>query len=336
MLATLRVRDLVLIKDVELEFALGLNVLTGETGAGKSILLDALGLATGARAGARSNIRPGALQGSAAAMFDLPFRHDGRMLISENGIASDGEVILRRAVTAEGRTRAFVNDEPVGIGLLRDIGTLLVEIHGQADDRGLFDTATHRRLLDTFGGHQAPAEEVAVRFSQFQEARNRADDLRRVVQKAGAEVEHLRHTVEELSALSLETGEEEKLAAERAVLINASRICEEISAAVDSLGGERGAEESLAAALKRLGRMKEEARQFAAPAERGLEQAFALTEEARRELESLVSRIEVDSGALEKKEERLFALRAAARKHAVTVDELPRVLLDAQARLAAI
>src|ERR1700685_3602441 len=129
MLATLKIRDLVLIEDVSLDFAPGLNVLTGETGAGKSILLDALGLAAGARAGGRSSVRSGAAQGSAVAIFDLPPDHAARAPILENGIPSDGETILRRTIAADGRTRAFVNDEPVGVGLLRDLGALLVEIH---------------------------------------------------------------------------------------------------------------------------------------------------------------------------------------------------------------
>src|ERR1051325_2577270 len=142
MLATLKVRDLVLIEDVELDFLAGLNVLTGETGAGKSILLDALGLAAGARAGQRAGVRQGATQGSAVAIFDLPPDHAARAAVSENGLMAEGDIILRRSIGADGRPRAFVNDEPVGIGLLRDLGSLLVEIHGQADDRGLFDTST--------------------------------------------------------------------------------------------------------------------------------------------------------------------------------------------------
>jgi DNA repair protein RecN (Recombination protein N) len=336
MLATLKVRDLVLIEDVELDFSAGLNVLTGETGAGKSILLDALGLAAGARAGARSSVRPGAQQGSAVAIFDLAATNPARALVSDNGIPSEGEILLRRTIAADGRTRAFLNDEPIGVALLRDVGTMLVEIHGQADDRGLFDVATHRKLLDAFGGHEALAQQTAGSFEQFQRAREHAESLRRAAEAAAADLEYLRHTVDELDVLAPEAGEEEKLAAERALLMNAGRIAEELSAAVESLGGDRGAEASLAAALKRLSRMNDEARQLSAAATAGLEQAFALAEEARRELQALLSRLEVDSGELEKKEERLFALRAAARKHAVAVDALPRVLADARTKLEAV
>lgn len=336
MLATLKVRDLVLIADAALDFAPGLNVLTGETGAGKSILLDALGLAAGARAGARSSVRPGAQQGSAVAIFEPAAKHPARPLLDENGIPSGGELILRRTISTEGRTRAFVNDEAVGVGLLRDVGALLVEIHGQSDDRGLFDVATHRRLLDVFGGHEALAAETAAKYSEADRVRAALDALRAAAARAEADADYLRHAVDELSALCPEAGEEQSLAAERAMLMNASRIAEDVSAVADALSGERGAETVLAGALKRLSRTNEEARKALLPAESALEQAFNLTEEARRELESFLSRLEVDAGVLEKKEERLFALREAARKYRVSVDELAGVLADFQTRLDAI
>jgi len=336
MLATLKVRDLVVIADGTLDFAPGLNVLTGETGAGKSILLDALGLATGGRAGARSSVRPGVQAGSATAIFELPAGHPARALIFENGIPAEGDIILRRTVAADGRTRAFVNDEAVGVTLLRDLGSQMVEIHGQADDRGLFDAATHRRLLDAFGGHEVLAASVAERFAEFERTRIDLQALRRAAAQAGADADFVRHAVSELSALSPQPGEEPQLASERTLLMNASRIAEDLSAATEQLSGERGAEAALAAALKRLSRMNEDARKHAAAAETALEQAFAHTEEARRELESLLSRLDVDATELERKEERLFALRAAARKYAAGVDELPRILGEFEARLEAI
>src|SRR5215469_9256968 len=202
MLSTLKIRDLVLIEDVALEFAGGLNVLTGETGAGKSILLDALGLATGARAGTRSSVRTGANQGSATAIFDLPQKHMARALVAKNGFAPEDEIILRRTLAGDGRTRAFLNVEPIGVALLRDLGSDLVEIHGQADDRGLFDSATHRRLLDAFGGHEALAADVAARWQKLEELRGAADELRRTAEAASREAEFLRHAVDELSALA--------------------------------------------------------------------------------------------------------------------------------------
>ncbi|HLY04187.1 MAG TPA: DNA repair protein RecN [Rhizomicrobium sp.] len=336
MLSTLKIRDLVLIEDVALDFASGLNVLTGETGAGKSILLDALGLATGARAGGRSSVRTGAAQGSATAIFDLPRKHAARARIAENGLAANDEIILRRTLAGDGRTRAFVNDEPIGVALLRDLGSDLVEIHGQADDRGLFDSATHRKLLDAFGGHETIAIDVAARWRRLEQLRGEAEDLRRTAEAASREAEFLRHAVEELSALAPQEGEEERLAGERTLLMNASRIAEDVSAAVDSLSGDRGAETAIAAALKRLSRLHPEARARAKEAETALDQAFALTEEARRELDGLLAQLDVDSGLLEKKEERLFGLRAAARKYAVQPAALPRLLREYEAKLETI
>ncbi len=333
MLAALTVRDIVLIETAALEFAAGLNVLTGETGAGKSILLDALGLAAGGRGGGRASVRPGAAQGSATAVFEPPAKHPARGLLAERSIPANGEVVLRRTLAADGRTRAFVNDEPVGVALLKDIGASLLEVHGQADDRGLFDAATHRALLDAFGGHEALAEEVAARFAAFDAARGRLESLRGAQASAAADADYVKQAVDELSALDAKEGEEATLAAERALLMNASRIVEDVSAASELLSGERGAEASLALALKRLSRMNEGARKAAAAAETALEQSYALAEDARRELDALLSRLEGDSGELERKEERLFAIRAAARKYATQADGLPRLAADFRARL---
>ena len=336
MLAALTVRDIVLIESAALEFAAGLNVLTGETGAGKSILLDALGLAVGGRGAGRANVRPGAAQGSATAVFEPPAKHPSRALLTDQSIPCDGEIVLRRTLAADGRTRAFVNDETVGVALLKDIGAALLEVHGQSDDRGLFDVATHRALLDAFGGHEALAEDVAACFAAYDAARAKAEELRRVQATAAADAEYVKQTVDELSALDAKEGDEASLAAERSLLMNASRISEDVSAASEILSGERGAEALLAGALKRLSRMKEEARQAAASAEAALEQSFALAEEARRELDALLSRLEVDSGELERKEERLFAIRAAARKYATQPDRLSLVLMEYQSRLEAL
>ena len=336
MLATLKVRDLVLIEDVTLDFAPGLNVLTGETGAGKSILLDALGLAAGARAGARSSVRTGASQGSAIAIFDLPKRHVAALLAAENGIPVEDEIILRRALSADGRTRGFINDEAVGVGLLRELGVMLVEIHGQADDRGLFDPATHRKLLDDFGNLGELAKETADRFAELEAARDAEAALRRAASAAAGEADYLHHAVKELSELSPEEGEEARLASERTLLMNAGKIAEDVSAAVEAVAGDKGAEATLAAALKRLTRMNEEARKRAAAAEQALEEAFALAEDARRELEVLLTELDADPRELEAKEERLFALRAAARKFSVASDQLPGLLQEFRTKLETI
>ncbi|HVT24770.1 MAG TPA: DNA repair protein RecN [Rhizomicrobium sp.] len=332
MLSGLTVRDIVLIESSALEFAPGLNVLTGETGAGKSILLDALGLAAGGRAGARAGVRPGAAQGSATAVFDPEKKHPARALLRENAMETDGEIILRRVISADGRTRAFVNDEPVGVGLLRDLGASLVEVHGQADDRGLFDNATHRRLLDAFGSNEALAQEVADLYAKLETVRATAEELRRAAAAAQADAEYTRHAADELTALGAEEGEEAALVAARSLLMNATKIAEDVSAASAALSGERGAEAGLASALKRLSRMNEEARKAAASAESALEQAYALTEEARRELDSLLANLKHNPRELEKKEERLYALRDAARKYNVATDALPRLQAEFEAK----
>lgn len=326
MLAALTVRDIVLIEAAALEFAPGLNVLTGETGAGKSILLDALGLAAGGRG--RAGVRPGATQGSATALFEPPKANPAFALLTEQAIPVEGEVVLRRTIGQDGRTRAFVNDEPVGVALLRDIGSALLEVHGQTDDRGLFDVATHRGLLDTFAGHDALLREVAVAFAAFDGARKALADLKAEAAAAAADAEFIRHAAEELTALDPQEGEEPALASERALLSNAARIAEDVNAAADLLAGDRGAAHAISGALKRLSRMNEEARKAAASAEQALDQAYNAVEEARRELELLQSRLDIEPGQLEKVEDRIHDLRAAARKYGVSTDALQKLAAD--------
>ena len=319
MLSALTIRDIVLIEQAALEFAPGLNVLTGETGAGKSILLDSLGLAVGNRG--RASVRAGAAQGAATAVFDPVAKHPARALLAAQDMDGDGEIVLRRSLSADGKSRAFVNDQAVGVGLLKDLGGLLLEVHGQQDDRGLFDTGTHRLLLDSFGGLDlAP---VATAHAALAQARGRLEELQALAATAQADADFTRAAARELSDFAPEAGEEDRLAATRALMMNASKLAEEISAASDALSGDKGAESHLAVALKKLSRLTPEARPLTQAAETALEQAYALAEEARRELDSLLTRLDTDSGALDKAEERLFALRALARKYAVTPDALP-------------
>jgi DNA repair protein RecN (Recombination protein N) len=334
MLAALTVRDIVLIETAALEFSAGLNVLTGETGAGKSILLDALGLAAGARG--RVAVRPGATQASATAVFEPSLDNPVHALLSAQSIAMDGEVVLRRTLTADGRTRAFVNDEPVGVAFLRDAGAVLVEVHGQADDRGLFDVSTHRGMLDAFAAHDDLLRETSSAFAAFAAARDELAQLRTAAAAAAADADFVLHAVNELSALQPEIGEEARLSGERALLMNASRIAEEVSAAVDLLNGERGAGASISAALKRLSRMNEEARKASAAAEQALDQAYNALEDARRELDSLSARLDFEPGQLEKTDDRIHELRGAARKYGVTPDELPALQRDFETKREAL
>jgi DNA repair protein RecN (Recombination protein N) len=333
LLAALSIRDIVLIEQAALEFAAGLNVLTGETGAGKSILLDSLGLAVGAGGTRnRAGVRPGAAQGSATAIFELRSGHPAAALLAGQEIDADGEIVLRRTLSADGRSRAFINDQAVSVGLARELGSLLLEVHGQQDDRGLFDPATHRVLLDGFAGLGGVAAEVAAAHGAWSAARAELEKRKATAERARAEADFVRAAASELGDFAPQPGEEEKLAGERALMMNAARIAEDVGAALELVSGERGAETALAQALKKLSRMSEEARKAAAPAESALEQAYAMAEEARRELDSLLSRLDTDTGTLEKKEERLVALRALARKYGVTPEELPALAADYAAR----
>jgi DNA repair protein RecN (Recombination protein N) len=333
-LAALTIRDIVLIEQAALEFAPGLNVLTGETGAGKSILLDSLGLAVGNRG--RANVRPGAAQGSATAVFEPEKSHAAWAMLRDQAMEGREEIVLRRTLSGDGKSRAFINDQAVGVGLLKDLGSLLLEVHGQQDDRGLFDIATHRALLDGFGGLNGDAQTVAALHAEWSVARAALEELKSLAERARAEADFVCAAAAELSDFAPEQGEEERLAEERALLMNATRIAEDVSAAQELLSGERGAETSLAQALKKLSRMNEQARKAAGAAETALEQAYAFSEEARRELDSLLSRLDTDTGSLERKEERLFALRALARKYSVTPDQLPAIRDDYVARQEAL
>ena len=332
MLASLTVKDVVLIQSVSLEFARGLNVLTGETGAGKTILLDALGLAAGGRGQGRASVRPGAQQASATAIFEAPMDHGARAILSEHAIDVEDEIVLRRTLGTDGRTRAFVNDEAVGVGLLKDVGAGLLEVHGQSDDRGLFDASTHRRLLDAFADHESLVRDVVAYFSRYDGAREELIRLRKEVTSAQADADYVKACVRELADLDPREGEETELAHARALLVNASRIGEVVTSASELLGGEQGVEAKLGDSLKRLSRLGEDARRAIAPVETTLEQSFALIEEGRRGLEAFLSSLDSDPRELERKDDRLHALRAAARKFSVTPDELPRVRAEFEIR----
>jgi DNA repair protein RecN (Recombination protein N) len=369
-LTALAIRDVVLIERLDLGFGPGLTVLTGETGAGKSILLDSLGLALGARAEA-GLVRGGAAQASVTACFAPPAGHPVAVLLGEGGIAAEpGEdIVLRRVVGGDGRSRAFVNDQPVGVALLRRIGAALVEVQGQHEQMGLADPASHAALLDAFGVAPPLRAEVAAAWAAWRGARDALGRAREAIAAARRDEEWLTHAVSELAGLAPQPGEEEALAGERQRLQQAERRAEAIAAAAAELSpgshgrdrrnpGPGAALRSAARALQRLipttprGEVAREVAREAAraavreaapalgnpvdPALAALERA----EEALAEAETLLSRLaaeaESDPRRLEQAEERLFALRAAARKHAVAVADLPGLLDTLSARLAAL
>ncbi len=321
MLTRLSIRDIVLIDRLDIDFASGLSVLTGETGAGKSILLDAFALALGAR-GDADLVRAGAEQGQVTAAFDVPADHAAHALLAENDIPCEDELILRRAQLADGRTRAFVNDQPVGMQVLRSLGAALVEIHGQHDERALVDAAAHRRLLDAFGGLDARAAELESLWQTWRQADAAVGEHRREVERAQREADFLRHAVAELGELAAEAGEETVLAERRTVMMQGEKVAADLRDALDAVAGAGSPVPTLAAAVRRLERRQGQAPQFIAPAVKAFDAALSALDEARTNLERALADADHDPAELERIEERLFALRAAGRKYSVPVDDL--------------
>jgi DNA repair protein RecN (Recombination protein N) len=321
MLARLSIRDIVLIDRLDIDFTSGLSVLTGETGAGKSILLDAFALALGAR-GDAALVRNGAGQGQVTAAFELPAGHPARALLAANDIPAEDELILRRVQIADGRTRAFVNDQPVSVQTMKLIGAALVEIHGQHDERALVDVASHRRLLDAFGSLEGEAEEVARRWDERRAREAEVAAHRAEVERAQREADWLRHAVEELGRLAPEPAEETALAERRSAMMAAEKVAGDLRDAHAAVAGAQSPAPALSAALRRLERRSAQAPALIDPAVKSLDAALAAIEDARAHLDAALRAADHDPRELEKIEERLFALRAAARKYNVPVDEL--------------
>jgi DNA repair protein RecN (Recombination protein N) len=299
MLTRLSIRDIVLIDRLDIDFASGLAVLTGETGAGKSILLDAFALALGAR-GDASLVRQGAEQGQVTASFDVPAGHPARDLLRQNDIAAEDELILRRVQVADGRTRAFVNDQPVGVQVLKALGSALVEIHGQHDERALVDAATHRRLLDAYGGLDALAAEVTGLWTARRDAEAAVAEHRAQVERAAREADWLRHAVEELTALAPESGEETTLAERRTAMMQAEKAAEDLRDAHQAVAGSQSPVPMLAAAVRRLERRQAQAGSLIEPAVRAIDAALTALDEARAHLEQALAAADQDPRVLER------------------------------------
>ncbi len=321
MLTRLSIRDIVLIDRLDIDFASGLSVLTGETGAGKSILLDAFALALGAR-GDAGLVRAGAEQGQVTAAFDIASDHPARALLSDNDIPLEDELILRRVQLADGRTRAFVNDQPVGVQVLKNLGGVLVEIHGQHDERALVDPAAHRRLLDAFGGLEQQADEIGRLWQARRTAEMAVAEHQREVERAQREAEFLRHAVDELRKLSPEAGEETALAERRTSMMQGEKVATDLRDALDAVAGSASPVPTLAAAVRRLERRQGQAPELIAPAVQAFDAALNALEEARTHLQRALASADHDPAELERIEERLFALRAASRKYNVPIDGL--------------
>jgi DNA repair protein RecN (Recombination protein N) len=347
MLTALSIRDVVLIERLDLSFGAGLTVLTGETGAGKSILLDSLGLALGVRAEA-GLVRVGAEQASVTACFSPPSGHPVVALLAEQGLEAEDEIVLRRVLGRDGRSRAFLNDQPVGVALLRRAAAMLVEVQGQHEQMGLADPATHGALLDAFGVVPPLRQAVLDAWRDWRAALAALAAARERIEAAARDEEWLRHAVDELARLAPAEDEEYRLAAERQRLQQGERRAEAIAAALAELtpahvGRDRrgpGPAAALRAAARTLQRLivpgQAEADNPAAPATAALERAEEALAEAETLLTRLAAEAEADPRLLEQAEVRLFALRAAARKHAVAVGDLPLLLDKLATRLAAL
>ena len=336
MLTQLSIRDIVLIERLDLALDGGLNVLTGETGAGKSILLDSLQVALG-RKSDRAALRQGAAQGGVTAAFEPPDGHGVFALLAENGIEADGEVILRRTLSADGKSRAFINDQPVGAGLLREVGDRLVELHGQNDGRGLLSASAHRALLDAFGGHAREASAAADAYGAWRAATGALETFTREMEAARADADYLQAAVGELSKLAPEEGEEERLAAERALLMSSEKLGGELAAVVEMLGGgDKAVDTRLLGAARRIERLKPQAMGRLDSASDALERAVVEATEARAQAEAALDALNFDPARLESVESRLFALRGAARKFKVQVADLPKLSADLAERMQAL
>ncbi|BCH59075.1 DNA repair protein RecN [Agrobacterium vitis] len=322
MLVQLSIRDIVLIERLDLDFSAGLSVLTGETGAGKSILLDSLSLALGGR-GDGSLVRHGEDKGQVTAVFDVALSHAARIMLRENGIDDDGDLIFRRVQSADGRTRAYVNDQPISVQLMRQAGQYLVEIHGQHDDRALVDTAAHRLLLDAFAGLTEEAQALGDSYRRWREAERAFKIHKAKVEAAAREADYLRASVEELEGLSPQDGEEEDLAERRSRMQKSERIAGDIAEASEFLNGNASPVPMIASLMRRLERKSGEAPGLLEDTVSLLGTALDTLSSAQMEVESALRRTEFDPRELERVEERLFALRAAGRKYSVAVADLP-------------
>lgn len=322
MLAALSIRDIVLIDRLDLDFAAGMTVLTGETGAGKSILLDALSLALGGR-GDAGLVRHGESQGQITAAFDVAMDHPARAILKQNDIEDEGDIILRRVQSADGRTRAFINDRPVSATLMREIGTVLVEIHGQHDDRALVDPASHRALLDAFDGLEGDAIAVSDAYKAVRTSEKALKDHQTRIEEARREADYLRSSVDELVTLAPQSGEEEELATRRQQMMQVEKVAGDIGEAHEALHGNGSPIPELASLLRRLERKVDQAPGLLTTPIAFLGQALDALEEARGGLEHALRETDFDPRELEQTEERLFALRAASRKFSVSVEELP-------------
>ena len=335
MLVSLSIRDIVLIEKLDLTWSQGLCSLTGETGAGKSILLDALALATGAR-GDASLVRQGAEKGQVSAAFEVDDNHEAAQFLMAQDMAFDGQIILRRVQTLDGRSRAYINDQPVSINLLNQIGSKLVEIHGQNESQSLTDANTQRHLLDAYAGHQDLLANTKTSYHDWQAKLRALTEYEENIARAQAEEAYLRHALEELTNLEPQIDEETSLSEERSLLMNSEKISADLNEALGLLDGDEGMRQALSACLRRLENVAPKAGGLLDEAVAALSRALVESEEAHALLTASGTKLIFDPVRLQNVEERLFALKDLARKHQVTVNDLPDLKTQIQQKLDAI
>ena len=333
MLSRLVIHDVVLIEKLALPLERGLNVFTGETGAGKSILLDALGLALGGRSDS-GLVRSGATQASVAAEFCLKPDHAVFALAEEQGLSAENPIILRRVIGKDGKSRAFFNDQPIGVGLLKQFGETLLEIHGQFETHGLLNAATHRSLLDAFAGLQNVRQKTSAAFALWQTATERLQNAKETSARTRAEEDFLHTAVQELEDLAPQSGEAAILAESRTQLQHREKLLDALTAATQALDSERGAITALSHAGKCVAKVADKATELP-DILASIDRAANETAEASHQLSRFLSSLDArPDDALQRIEERLFALRAAARKHGTQPELLPDVLKDLSGRLS--
>ena len=335
MLVRLAIRDIVLIDQLDLEFAGGLSILTGETGAGKSILLDSLSLALGAR-GDGALVRQGQAQGQVTAVFDLAEGHPALALAHERNIETDGELILRRIQLADGRTRGFVNDQPASAQMIRAISSGLVEIHGQHDERALMDASAHRSLVDAYGGLEAMTDTTRAAFDKVRAVEAELAEETARVEAAQAEADFAAHAHQELTKLAVMPGEEESLAEQRSRMMQAEKVSADIREAYEGLSGEGSPTPVLMSAARRLERRLSQAPALIEPCVKALDDALEALDVATGAIEAALRAADFDPNELERAESRLFALRGMARKYSAPVAQLPALAEKYGADLAAL
>lgn len=332
MLVGLTIRNVVLIEHLDIQFKPGFCALTGETGAGKSILLDSLGLALGGRSDS-GLIRKGADQASVSAMFEIGKNHPAHQILKEQGLDSDTALILRRVLGADGRSRAFINDQAISIALLREIGETLVEVHSQFETHGLLDAKTHRALLDEYAGVSAKVASLAMLWEHWKSAERKLADAVTQAHKAKADEEYLRHAVSELDSLNPQPGEEDQLLTQREVLKAKEHVRQALNDAWELISGESGAEMQISRAARALERVPEKSGVAVDPAIDTLDCAANELQSAVSVVQTAIHALDEGGMTLEQIEDRLYTLRDMARKHRVHVADLLKTLHDFSEKL---